>query len=84
MSNMTIKKFAAALGHSEEALTERMKRDQIMQNTDPAQPYREYVRRGYFDVTVYQGHVLDVSLTGKGQIWLARLFPAGFDLEAVQ
>jgi phage antirepressor YoqD-like protein len=78
MSNMTIKKFAEALGHTEEALTERMKQDGIMQNTDPVRPYREYVRRGYFDVTEFKGYVLDVSLTGKGQIWLARLFPAGF------
>jgi phage antirepressor YoqD-like protein len=76
--NITIAQFAKTMNHSEAELTARMKLDQLMQNTDPARPYNEYVRRGYFEVTEFKGYVLDVSLTGKGQIWLARLYPAGF------
>jgi phage antirepressor YoqD-like protein len=84
MNNITITQFADTLHHDAAALVERMKRDQIMQGTDPARPYQEYVRRGYFDVAELGGRPLDVTLTNKGQIWLARLYPAGAKLGAAQ
>jgi|GEM_PF-6073620 len=78
MSNITITQFAQVLGHSEPALLERMKMDQILQPS--GLPYSVHLRRRYFAVAELGGRTLDVGLTGKGQIWLARRYPAGFEL----
>ena len=82
MNNITIKQFADTLSHPEAALTARMTADAILQST--GRPYQEHVRRGYFAVAELGGRVLDVTLTGKGQIWLARRYPHGCKLGAAQ
>ena len=77
-ANITISQFAQVLGHPEPALLDRMKRDGILQ--DSGLPYSVHVRRRYFAIGELGGRVIDVGLTGKGQIWLARLYPVGFEL----
>jgi len=76
--NITITQFAQVLGHSEPELRDRMKRDGILQEC--GLPYSVHMRRRYFATGELGGHVIDVGLTGKGQIWLARRYPAGFEL----
>jgi len=79
MSNITLSQFAHVLDHSEAELLERMKRDGILQETGI--PYQDYVRRRYFAIGELGGCVLGVALTGKGQVWLARRYPAGFSFK---
>lgn len=78
MSNCTIGHFAQTMRHSLNLLMERMKRDTVLQQF--GRPYQQYVNRGYFAIMELPGKTFSVSLTGKGQIWLARKYPAGFDL----
>lgn len=73
MSNITIPEFAATLKHDVSALVERMTADRILQPT--GRPYREHARRGYFDVAGLSSRAPEITLTGKGQIWLARKYP---------
>lgn len=82
MHHITIQQFAETLHHPVAALTARMTADAILQPT--GRPYQEHVRRGYFAVAELGGKTLDVSLTGKGQIWLARRYPHGCKLGVAQ
>ena len=84
MSTITISQFADALQHAEPALIARMKADELLQAS--GRPYQELVNRGYFMECRRSGarHTDAPILTGKGQIWLARKYPAGTALGAAQ
>lgn len=72
--------FAGVMGHRINSLVSRMKRDGVLEQF--GRPAQRLVNGGYFAVTEQGEGRFGVELTGKGQIWLARKYPAGFDLEA--
>ncbi|MEJ7804314.1 MAG: hypothetical protein WKG03_00110 [Telluria sp.] len=81
MSNMTLSQFAATLKHVEPLLIARMIHDGLLQSN--GRPYQGFVRRNYFPAAENSKRSVDVVLTGKGQIWLARKYPAGCELGVV-
>lgn len=79
--------IAKTLGHGPNKLFARLKADGILMAS--RMPYQKYVNAGYFEVREGDPYknskeescpTFTTVVTGKGQIWLARKYPAGMDL----
>lgn len=83
-----ISHIAKTLGHGPNKLFSRLRADKILIGKSNL-PYQEYLSRGYFEVRENEpwkdrdGNMhptFTTVVTGKGQIWLARKYPAGMNL----